>query len=201
MRVFRWALGIMLVALHLAMKAPVWSLIQRVDAISGSSSNHRYRLIDQFIRHWSEWWLIGTNSNGSWGDFMFDTSNQYVMEGTTGGLLALVLLIYQLSWCFGKLGAARKAAEARDRCLAWLPWLLGVALLAHATAFFGISYFDQTRVGWLALLAMISVVTSPQLRPETKDPIVEDPDTRTDAYAETYFSVGPSLQSVKARET
>jgi hypothetical protein len=202
MRVLRWALGIALVGLQLLMNAPVWALVSRIDVMQGSSSYHRYRLIDQFIRHWSEWCLIGTNSNASWGDFMFDTSNQYVVEGTTGGLLGLVLLIYQISWCFGRIGTARKAAERRDRSQAWLPWLLGVSLLAHITAFFGISYFDQMRVSWFALLAMISVVTSRGLLSQRKEPAVDDPAhliSSAEAHAGGCFW-GGSLQPLNERE-
>jgi hypothetical protein len=199
-RLLRRTIGITLVALQLTMKAPVWALIQRVDTLSGSSSYHRYQLIDQFIKHWSQWWLIGTNSNASWGDFMFDTSNQYVMEGTTGGVIALVLFIYQISWCFGKLGLARRAAEARDRRRAWLPWLLGVALLTHVTAFLGIGYFDQTRVGWFALLAMISVVTSRQFLTEGQDPVTDGPKVHTESYAEAFFSGGSCWEPAKVRQ-
>ena len=36
-----------------------------------------------------------------------------------------------------------------------------MVLPAPVVAFFGISYFDQTIVGWYAILAMISAVTLP----------------------------------------
>jgi len=36
-------------------------------------------------------------------------------------------------------------------------------MFAHCVAFFGISYFDQTKVSWIALLVMIPVVTVPVL--------------------------------------
>ena len=41
------------------MKAPVWALIQRIDIVGGSSGWHRYELIDQCIKHFSDWWLMG----------------------------------------------------------------------------------------------------------------------------------------------
>jgi hypothetical protein len=43
----------------------------------------------------------------------------------------------------------------------WLFWLFGTALYANVMAFFGVSYWDQMGAAWLALLAMISVVTMP----------------------------------------
>jgi hypothetical protein len=160
MRLFRWALGTVLLGLHLSMNAPVWALIQRIDVVQGGSSYHRYVLVDQFIRHWSDWYLIGTNSNAEWGAFTFDSANQYVAEGTTGGLLALTFFILQIVWGFKKLGGARTILELQDRRQTWFIWALGASLFAHVIGFFGISYFDQTRVGWFALLAIICATTS-----------------------------------------
>jgi hypothetical protein len=160
MRVFRWALVITLIALHLAMKAPVWALIGRMDFVDGSSGHHRYELVDQFIRHASDWWLLGTKSNADWGFETIDTSNQYVEEGSSGGALALIFFIAVITCCFSRLGTARKALGGQDRVRQSLLWLLGASLFAHIVAFFGIFYFDQMRVAWLALLAMISAATS-----------------------------------------
>jgi hypothetical protein len=173
MRTLRWAIGFLLVALHLSMKAPVWALIERIDVVQGSSSYHRFQLVDQFIKHWSDWWLIGTNSNASWGDMLFDVSNQYVAEGTAGGLIVVVLFIWQICWCFGKLGSAGRSVERQDRSQAWLLWLMGVAMFAHVVAFLGISYFDQMRASWFALLAMISVAISREFRSQANDPVAD----------------------------
>jgi hypothetical protein len=160
MRVFRWGLVITLIALHLGMKAPVWALIGRMDFVGGSSGHHRYELVDQFIRHVGDWWLLGTKSNADWGFEMIDTSNQYVEEGSSGGGLAFIFFIVLITCSFRKLGVARKALGGQDRLREWLLWLLGASLFAHIVAFFGIFYFDQMRVAWLALLAMISAATS-----------------------------------------
>jgi hypothetical protein len=142
------------------MKAPVWALIGRMDLVGGSSGHHRYELVDQFIRHVSDWWLLGTKSNADWGFEMIDTSNQYVEEGSSGGALALIFFIAVITRCFSRLGNARKALGGQDRVREWLLWLLGASLFAHLVAFLGIFYFDQMRVAWLALLAMISAATS-----------------------------------------
>ena len=55
------SLGIVadLVALHLVMKAPVWALIAHIDLTGSSSGYHRYMLVDNCIRHFSDWWLLG----------------------------------------------------------------------------------------------------------------------------------------------
>ncbi len=92
MRLFRWGLATALVGLHLVMKAPVWFLIARIDLTGASSGYHRAMLVDTFIRHFGEWWLIGTNNNANWGFDMWDLSNQFVAEGVTGGAGYLHLL-------------------------------------------------------------------------------------------------------------
>jgi hypothetical protein len=158
-RVIRWGIVITLVSLHLVMKAPVWHLITRLD-ISGSSY-HRYALIDQTIRHFSEWWLIGTASNANWGWDMWDLCNQYVAHAVNSGLLGLVLFIAIIVYGFKYVGNARKAATDRKQALFF--WALGSALLAHIISFFGIAYWDQSIVGWYVILAVIGAVAVPQM--------------------------------------
>lgn len=164
MRWFRWGIVLGLFALNLVMKAPVWFLIDHVGTVAGSSSSHRAHLVDSFIRHAGDWWLLGTDKNNNWGYFMFDTSNQFVEEGVSGGLIALIFFIATITWSFGRLGKARKVVEGDDSKAEWFLWLLGCSLFANVVVFFGIYYFDQTRVAWFALLAMISAATAPLLR-------------------------------------
>jgi len=162
MRQIRWGILILLLSLNVVMKAPVWFLIARVDIVSGSTSYQRAFLIDEFVRHFGDWWLIGTHENADWGTDMWDLTNQFVAEGETGGLVTLVCFIAMISLSFGRLGRARKAVEG-DKEKEWIFWILGATLCAHIAGFFGISYFDQTRFAWFALLAMISAATAPIL--------------------------------------
>jgi hypothetical protein len=157
-RLIRWGIVITLVSLHLTMKAPVWHLITRFD-ISGSSY-HRYQLIDQCIGHFWDWWLIGTSANATWGWDMWDTANQYVEVCYRSGLLGLLLFLAMIVYGFKYLGRAREAATDNEQALFF--WALGAALLAQATSFFGISLWDQSIVGWYALLAFIGAVAAPQ---------------------------------------
>jgi hypothetical protein len=154
MRTLRWAIVITLVTLHLVLKNPVWHLITRIDITGGSSSWHRFMLIDQCIRHFGDWWLIGVRETGSWGFDMWDTANQYVSTCDNSGLIPFILFLAVLVYGFKYLGRARRAA-GKDKKAALFNWALGSALFANVVAFFGISYFDQTMVGWYALLAMI----------------------------------------------
>lgn len=162
MRVVRWGIAASLIGLNIVMNAPVWFLIGHVSVMGSSSSDHRAYLVDQFIRHFGNWWLIGTNDNQNWGWDMWDTSNQYVAEGETGGLVAFVCLIAIIAICFSRIGRARKAVEG-DRKQEWHFWLLGAALFSNAVAFFGISYFDNIRISWYLLICMITVSTLPVL--------------------------------------
>jgi hypothetical protein len=141
------------------MKAPVWALISRIDLTGSSSGFHRYMLVDQCIRHFGDWWLIGVKNYNEWGYDMWDLSNQYVACAVTGGLATIVTLILVISRSFGRLGTARRLVKG-DRKREWSLWCLGAALLAHVVAYFGIGYFDQMQVAWYALLAMIVIATS-----------------------------------------
>ncbi len=156
MRAVRWGLVIALVSLALVMKAPVWFIVAHINVIGGSGGYDRANLIDVCIRHFKDWWLIGTNQNGSWGWDMWDQSNQFVAEGETGGLVTLVCFITMISRSFGKLGTMRKRVERKEQ---WLFWSLGAVMLAHIFAYFGVAYWDQTQIWWFAFLAMISAAT------------------------------------------
>jgi hypothetical protein len=162
MRWVRRGIVLTLVTLHLSMKAPVWALLGRVDIVGGSTGWQRFKIVDNFIRHFWEWCLLGSNNYWNWegGDDMWDAANQYVATGETSGLLSLVFFIASIVYCFKYLGSARKAAGS-DRQQAWFLWLLGVTLFSHLVAFLGISYFDQTLIYWYALLAMIVAVAAP----------------------------------------
>ncbi len=157
-RIFRWALVLTLTALHLVMHGPVWSLIARIDLTGSSSGYHRYYLVDNCIRHFSDWWLLGYKNYGSWGWDMWDLSDQYVAVCLTGGLITFIIFIGLLSRSFGGLGMARKRLAApRERKAEWFCWCLGCALLGHVVGWFGCSYMAKMQMTLFALLAMISV--------------------------------------------
>jgi len=157
MRLFRWGLAITLTVLHLLMKAPVWALIGRIDVTGSSSSYHRYQLVDQFIRRFGDWWLLGTKSNGDWGWDMWDQANQYVAVGESGGLLAFICFLAIIVLGFRYLGRVRLAAHG-NRTGELMIWGVCAALFANVVAFFGISYYDQTMVCWYFLLAVIPAI-------------------------------------------
>jgi hypothetical protein len=177
MRLVRWGIVASFVGLHLIMRGPVWSLLEHIDLTGSSSSYHRYMLIDNFIRHFGDWWLLGTRNNGSWGWEMWDTSNQYIMYAFYGGLTTFALFIAIISMGFGRLGAARKVAEG-NRSEEWFLWCLGAALFSHVVAFFGIGYFDQVQFAWFALLAIICVAVFEA----TRSTVPQVPEALTSSY-------------------
>jgi hypothetical protein len=158
MRLIRWGVVLGLVALQVVMKAPVWALIARVDLTGSSSSYHRYMLVDNTIRHFSEWWLLGTRYYNEWGFDMFDTCNQFVWIAVRGGLLTLLLYVMMLKAGFATIGNAREKVDG-DRKREWLVWCLGAFMWANVVASYGISYLVQLEGLLFPILACISVAS------------------------------------------
>lgn len=168
MRLVRWVFSMILVTLHLVMKAPVWALIARVDLTGSSSGDHRFQLMDRCIRHFSDWWLFGYKSYNKWGWDMWDLCNQFIVVAVTGGLLTLVLYIAIFSRSFGTIGTARKRVEGH-RQQEWLLWCLGSDLFAHVVSHFGINYMAQMQIALFPILACISVATFEASRPVVRN--------------------------------
>jgi hypothetical protein len=157
MRILRWGMVIPLVGLHLVMNAPVWALIGHLDLTGSSSSYHRFMLVDNTIRHFTDWWLLGSKYYDTWAFDMWDLSNQYVVYALRGGLATLVMFLLIISRSFSRLGTARRIIEG-SRNQEWMFWCFGSALVIHLFIYFGVNYFDQMQFAWYALLAMISAV-------------------------------------------
>jgi hypothetical protein len=156
MHLVRWGFALILVALHLVMKAPVWALIARVDLTGSSSGFHRFMLVDNCIRHFGDWWLLGYKYYNNWGWDMWDLCNQFVAEALTGGLVTLFFYVAMFTRSFGAVGAARKQVEG-DRGQEWLFWCLGSSVFAIVVASFGSNYMAQLMMSVFPVLACISV--------------------------------------------
>lgn len=158
LRALRWGLVAALIGLMLVMNAPVWYVIAHVDFIGGAHAWDRAFLLDQFSRHFGDWWLLGTKGNASWGADTWDACNQFVAEGTGGGLISLVLFIWILKLGFSMVGKARKKAQG-DRRQEWFFWCMGLMLFAHLMTCWGIDYFDAMKFAWYLCLALIPAAT------------------------------------------
>ncbi|MBZ5586398.1 MAG: hypothetical protein LAQ30_30265, partial [Acidobacteriia bacterium] len=150
MRKVRWGIVLTILALAVVMKAPIFYIIAKVDFVGGHGWDRAF-LVDQFVQHLSDWWLVGTDQNGTWSHGTWDRCNQYVAEAASGGVITLGLFIALISRGFGIAGRARKRSSGKQ---AWLAWCIGSALFAHVVAFQGVSYWDQMKVPWLLFLAM-----------------------------------------------
>jgi hypothetical protein len=161
MQIVRRGIVFCLLGIQLVMKAPVWFVIAHMGVFSGSTAYYRAFLIDQTIRHFFEWWLIGTKYEQPWAPLLTDITNMYVRVAFDGGLLTLILFFVILKRCFAGVGRALRAKPHRllpaQRCV----WALGAALFAHTMTFLAVWYWDQNIVNWYVLLAMIATVSMP----------------------------------------
>jgi uncharacterized integral membrane protein len=166
MRQLRWiAVGIYLM-LELVMKAPAYFLLARMDLTGSSTSWHRAELIDAAIRHFSDWWLFGTDytrhwiSYGvGWSDKHTDITNYYINMGVWGGLPLMLLFIGVLGRGFAMVGKAVAQPRTDSTLPPFASWALGCALFAHAATFVSISYFDQSVIFLYLTLGAISAAS------------------------------------------
>jgi hypothetical protein len=163
LRWIRWGVVVALLGLAILMQAPVWHLMTRISAFSGSTGWHRSYVIDVAMSHLNEWWLFGTTYTAHWGPGgqviannpdMMDITNHYVVEGIKGGLLRLALFIALIIACFKGLGRVLRDEPGKSTT-GFFIWALGTSLFAHCIAFISITYFDQIIVVWYWLLAVI----------------------------------------------
>ncbi|MFA5865314.1 MAG: hypothetical protein WC975_11585 [Phycisphaerae bacterium] len=153
MRIIRWGLVLTMITLHIIMQAPVWHLIARVTAVSGSTGWHRYHLINEAINNFKEWFLLGTINTSHWGWGLQDVTNQYILEGIRGGLITLILFIYVIVLAFQRIGQLWKNASNKQTLI--MSWALGISLFIHCMNFIGVSYFGQIIVVWYLTLAIV----------------------------------------------
>ena len=181
MRAFRWCIIAALVALQLMMNDPIWYIFAHMDVVSGSTGWHRSHLIDQTIKHFSEWWMLGVKIEdvGRWGVWASDVTNQYLLEGIMGGALTLVLFVVVCVTACKIAGRSMKAAAGQPLPRQRLIWAIGVALVSHITTFFSVSYFDQNLVNWYLVLAAVAVMplASDAIAPAEHPVNIEDAET------------------------
>ncbi|WP_346838374.1 hypothetical protein [Microbulbifer sp. SAOS-129_SWC] len=171
MYVFRYRLRLIflgaataLIALQLVMKHPIWHLMARIDLSHGSTGWHRYNLIQQAINHFNEWWLVGTNSTAHWGWGLQDITNQYVLEGVSGGILHLLLFVMFLACVFLRLGRSLRLTS--DAAETWIVWGVGASLFVHCVSFLAVSYFGQVvELFYLFIGGAVSMTTVQRYAP------------------------------------
>jgi len=163
MRVLRWGLVIAIIGLEIVMKAPFYYIIDRISSIVGGSGWYRSYLIEQAIRHFDDWWFLGTTDTASWMPFYItgrdqfaDITNQYVAEGVNGGLLTLILFVSIIVYCCKYVGSLLKSNEGQTKQKVLMIWAIGVTLASHLVSFLSVSYYDQIVVLWYFIVAIIA---------------------------------------------
>ena len=146
------------------------------DAYDGTAI--MYKLIDEFVRHFGDWVLVGTQKYPSWPGPGFNAlTNEYVRQGVEGGLLTLGLFATVIIVAFATAGRLRRQVERSRRQLAGtsdgrvlvvqrnahrvrgeviMTWALGISLFVHCVAFVGVSYYGQVLLVWYLALAFIA---------------------------------------------
>jgi hypothetical protein len=159
LRTIRWGVVAALCVLHLIMKQPVWHLVSRIDISGGSTGWHRFSLLDQTIKRFGEWWLLGVESTALWGHGLADITNQYVLEAVRGGLWGLMLFIAAMYLCFASVGRQVRINYATKR-VQILAWALGTSLAVHALNMIAVSYFGGIVLGLYGTFGMIGGVSN-----------------------------------------
>jgi len=142
--------------LDVIMTPPIYHLISRVNIVSGSTGWHRYYLIDQAVKHFPEWAVLGVRSTAHWGRGLSDITNEYVLQGLRGGMITLGLFTAMIAVGFRSLG--RFLNRPRFQSHDVLAWALFCSFVGHCVAFFGVSYFGQISILWLLTLSCVSFI-------------------------------------------
>jgi len=152
------ALGLcgLTVALHIVMRAPVWHLLARINIVGGSTGWHRYQTINETIKHFSEWALVGTRSILHWGAGMHDITNQYCLEAIRGGLITLILFVLLLIMAVRTTGRYSLQNVTSDK--QWLAWGICVSIIGHCVSFIGVTYFGQIHMLLYLTFAIVSAM-------------------------------------------
>lgn len=151
-----WFFMFALIGLHFIMHKPVWHLLARINVIGGSTGWHRFYVIDQAIKHFSQWAVLGCKSTAHWGWGLGDVTNQFVLEGVRGGFITLILFIIML---YTALKSILKMSTAeRSGPKAFLMWSVFVMMMAHCISFLGVSYFGQITMLYYMSLSIVGMI-------------------------------------------
>ncbi len=178
MQFVRWCVLLGAVAAQMAMQAPIWHLLARVDVVGGSTGYYRYRLIEKAIENIDDWWWLGSaNGSGAWGQGLFDVTNFYLQQALQGGFVALFAFLAVLWVAFMCVGRMWRSAKG-DRATMLFAWSWGACLFVHAMSFIAVSYFGQIvflwhlHLGVIGSLVVVRRATSVEERPALRIPRV-----------------------------
>ncbi len=175
MRLVRWSIVAGLVALSLAMKAPVYYLMARIDIVDGSQGWFRAKLIESSISHLSEWWLAGTDYTRHWmatgisaNEQHTDMTNHFLTMGVTGGLALLVTFLMIVYASFDNAGRALRNHVTSPMHHRLFIWGLGATLYGLVMTFLSITLFDESVLFFWLIVAALASARGEVLHPATK---------------------------------
>lgn len=164
MRIVRWGILLLLLMFHMIMKAPVWFLIARISDVIGGGGWHRAALIDAAIKHFGEWWLVGTANTANWMPTGLevdpnnsDITNQFILEGVKGGIVRLLLFVWLIVACFKVVGVSISNTAKKAFTKSFMIWSVGCVLVGHVASFFSVTYFDQIIIFFYFDIAVIAL--------------------------------------------
>ena len=142
---------------------PAYFQIARIDFTGGSASWYRAELLYQFIRHFKEWYLFGTDYTKHWmmtglrmSENHTDLTNHYVHLGVQGGLFPLLLLIILLIRTLYKspFALSIRASIQSKTALDKGQWAALCTLTTFTLAGFSASFYDQISSLFFATIAV-----------------------------------------------
>jgi hypothetical protein len=166
LRLIRWLAVLMVIILAMIMNDPVYYILARINITGGSTGWHRAALIDGAIKHFGNWWLVGTDYTRDWMPTGIeananntDITNHFLLMGVWGGMPLMLLFIWVLTVAFRLVGRELKMQAQAPVERRFLIWILGSILFADVVTFMSISYFDQqTSIFLYLLLATIGSI-------------------------------------------
>ncbi|MCW1886361.1 hypothetical protein OKA04_16605 [Luteolibacter flavescens] len=166
MGLIRWCIPLGYIFLEIMMKQPAYYIIAKLSR-GGSTGWHRSRLIEAFMKHFGEWWLVGTDYTRGWmptglpGKHQHtDITNYFLAFGVKGGLLAVLLFVAIIWIAFkwvGDILNARPDLDPRDR---FMIWCMGTSLFTHVASSVSVAYYDQSYVFFWFSIASISALAA-----------------------------------------
>ena len=145
-------------------------VVTRLDFTGSSTAYYRARLIDTTVKHFSEWWMFGTDYTRHWiptgiGSVLangkhIDVTNYYIGFGIGAGLLAILLVLAIIRRCLADVIEHVNDEEGEDaHGEKFMIWCLGASLFSHAVSALSIAYFDQSQTFfWLSVATLSSLL-------------------------------------------
>lgn len=159
-------------------------IVTRLDFTGSSTAYYRARLIDTTVKHFSEWWMFGTDYTRHWipsgiGSVLangkhIDVTNYYIGFGISAGLLGILLVLAIIRRCLADVIEHVNDEEGEDaHGEKFMIWCLGASLFSHAVSALSIAYFDQSQTFFWLSVATLSSLLAVHGRSAAREPVEE----------------------------